>query len=185
MLEGDPCSCFELNKNHPVNFTLQTDRLLLREFTIEDAPFIIELVNSPGWLRFIGDKNVHSLEQAKQYLLKGPIKSYHENGFGLSLVLRKLDEKPIGMCGLIKRNFLEYADIGFAFLPKFQRYGYAHEVAAATLQHSKDQLKMEKVFAVVMSTNERSRNLLEKIGLRYIKPTQFPGEKEELMLYST
>jgi RimJ/RimL family protein N-acetyltransferase len=99
----------------PSKQILETKRLRLREFTLEDTAFILDLLNSPGWLRYIGDRGVKTEEQAKNYLLNGPIKSYTKNGYGLSMVERKDDNKPIGMCGIIKRDTLENPDIGFAF----------------------------------------------------------------------
>ena len=121
---------------------LETDRLTLRQFTIHDTDFIISLLNSPGWLEFIGDRNVKTQEQATDYLLNGPIKSYHENGFGLSLVELKHPQKPIGMCGLLKREYLEHPDIGFAFLPEYSGKGYAYEIAKATMDYAEAMLKM-------------------------------------------
>ena len=96
---------------------LQTERLLLREFTEDDAAFIVELLNSPGWIQYIGDRNIKTEEQAREYLNNGPLKSYRQNGFGLYMVEKKDDHTPIGMCGIIKRDTLNNPDIGFAFLP--------------------------------------------------------------------
>src|SRR5215210_8708442 len=102
-----------------MNYILETDRLRLRQFTLQDTSFIIELLNSPGWLKFIGDRNVKSEPQARNYLENGPLKSYQEYGYGLSMVERKTDNQAIGMCGILKRQTLEHPDIGFAFLPRF------------------------------------------------------------------
>src|SRR4051812_38489649 len=97
---------------------LKAERLLLREFNLEaDAQFALLLLNQPSFLRFIGDKNVRSLEAARQYILNGPVASYERNGFGLYVVELKDTHVPIGMCGLIKREELPHPDIGFAFLP--------------------------------------------------------------------
>ena len=167
-----------------MNYILETKRLTLREFTSADAQFIIQLLNSPGWIEFIGDRNVRTDEQAINYLLNGPIKSYDENGFGLSLVETKADKKPIGMCGLIKRSHLEHPDIGFAFLPEFTGKGFAYEIANATVVFAKEVLKMPCVLAVTIPTNTASIKLLGKIGLKFIKTISFPNETEELMLFS-
>jgi RimJ/RimL family protein N-acetyltransferase len=167
-----------------MNTIIQTQRLGLREFTLNDTPFIIELLNSPGWLRFIGDRNVKTEEQAKSYLEKGPIKSYLENGFGLCLVERKEDNLPVGMCGIIKRENLENPDIGFAFLPDYTGKGYAYEIASATMIYAKDKLKINNVYAITVSENEKSIKLLEKIGLKFIKKIFLPDDKEELLLFS-
>jgi RimJ/RimL family protein N-acetyltransferase len=145
----------------------------------------LQLLNSQGWLKYIGDKQVHTEEQARNYLQQGPIKSYSENGFGLSLVETKADQKPIGMCGLLKRTALPNPDIGFAFLHEYNNQGYAYEIANATLQYAKSELDISIVLAIVMPENTKSIALLEKIGLRYVELFQLPTETEKLLLYST
>ena len=98
---------------------LETERLTLREFNKSDAEFVLRLLNTPTWLKFIGDKNVRSLDDAQNYLSNGPIRSYEENGFGLSRVALKSSNTPVGACGLIKRDGLNEPDIGFALLPEY------------------------------------------------------------------
>ncbi|WP_299824933.1 GNAT family N-acetyltransferase [uncultured Pontibacter sp.] len=163
---------------------LETARLRLREFTLSDTNFIIELVNSPGWLQFIGDKNIKTAEQATAYLENGPLESYRQNGFGLSLVERREDGEAIGMCGIIKRDSLENPDIGFAFLPGYYRNGYAYEIASATLDYAQNQLALHKIAPITLPTNLRSIKLLEKLGLSFVKTIILPGSKEKLLLYS-
>ena len=167
-----------------LNYTFETDRLRLRPFNLNDSLFIIQLLNSPGWLEFIGDRNVKTEDQAKNYLIKGPILSYRQNGFGLSMVELKTDTIPIGMCGILKRESLENPDIGFAFLPEFNGQGYAYEIALATLTYASVHLNMPVVWAITVSANASSIKLLEKIGMRYKNKFSFPNEKEELLLYS-
>jgi RimJ/RimL family protein N-acetyltransferase len=163
---------------------LETERLTLREFTINDTAFIIELLNSPGWLAFIGDRNVKTREQAITYLENGPIKSYQENGYGLSLVEIKDDKTPIGMCGIINRKNLENPDIGFALLPQYGGKGFAFEIAQATMIYAKDILKLPTVCAITLANNKSSIKLLEKLGMKFVKLFYFPDNNEELMLYS-
>jgi RimJ/RimL family protein N-acetyltransferase len=163
---------------------LSTERLLLRQFDIGDAPFIIELVNSPGWLEFIGDRNIKTKEQAKNYLENGPIKSYKDNGFGLSMVELKEKRHPIGMCGILKRDGMEHPEIGFAFLPEFMGKGYAVEMAAATMAFAVDKLMLSTILAITVPDNKASIKLLEKIGLRFIKVILSPKDNTELLLYS-
>jgi RimJ/RimL family protein N-acetyltransferase len=164
------------------NYILETERLRLRKFDLNDAQFIIELLNSPGWIRYIGDRNVKTEQQAIEYLKNGPLKSYRENGFGLSLVETK-EGRPIGMCGIIKRDTLEHPDIGFAFLPEFTGKGYAYEIASATLSHATDKLKLAKIAAITLPDNTNSIKLLEKIGLNFVK--SFANQNgEELLLFS-
>ena len=165
-----------------MNKILTTERLILREYTLDDTQFVIQLLNTEGWLAFIGDKNVRTEEEAKIYLLNGPIKSYAENGYGLSLVATKDGLTPIGMCGLIKRDNLDCPDIGFAFLPEFMGKGYAFEIADAIITYAKDTLKLPRVYGITMPENEHSKRLLQKIGLSYQKMYSFPNQEEKLML---
>jgi RimJ/RimL family protein N-acetyltransferase len=160
---------------------LETERLRLGHFTLDDTKFFIELLNSPGWIEFIGDRNVKTEEQAIQYLQNGPMKSYHENGYGLSLVETK-DGLPVGMCGIIRRTNLEHPDIGFAFLKEFTGKGYAYEIASATLNYATDTLKLSKILAITVPYNTKSIKLLEKIGMKFVK--RFTNEDdEELFLF--
>lgn len=161
-----------------------TERLYLRKFNETDAEFILQLLNSPGWLKFIGDRNVRTREQAVNYLTDGPIKSYKLNGFGLSLVVLRFDETPIGMCGLIRRDTLKHPDIGFAFLPGYSGMGYACEIAKATLYHAQNNLKLQTILAITVPHNDRSINLLNKIGMQFDKVIQLPTSTEELLLFS-
>lgn len=157
----------------------ETERLRLRKFTFDDTKFIIELLNSPGWIEFIGDRNVKTEDQAAAYLQNGPMKSYVQNGFGLSMVETKAGH-PIGMCGILKRDTLDNPDIGFAFLDEFTGQGYAYEIASATLKYAIHDLKIQKVSAITLPHNERSIRLLEKIGMKFIK--SFISEKNEHLL---
>ena len=167
-----------------MKYILETDRLRLREFTLHDADYIVTLVNSPGWLQYIGDRNIKTNEQAKTYLENGPFKSYRENGYGLSMVELKDGNKPIGMCGIINRDTLDTPDLGFAFLPDFEGQGYGHEIATATLEHAKTKLLIPEISAITVPANTRSIRLLEKLGFRYSKTFSFANATEELRLYS-
>jgi RimJ/RimL family protein N-acetyltransferase len=163
---------------------LESERLRMREFAVADSKFILELVNTPGWLEFIGDRNIKSEEKSVEYLENGPLKSYEENGYGLYMVELKTNRTPIGMCGIIKRPQLEKPDIGFAFLPEYFGQGFAYEIANATMIYSKEQLKLPVVYAITVPANKRSINLLEKIGMQFKKMFRLPDGNEELMLFS-
>ena len=163
---------------------LETENLILREFTENDAAFIIELVNSEGWLKYIGDKNIKTDAQAKEYLLNGPIKSYAQNGYGLAMVELKNDKTPIGMCGIINRETLDHPDIGFAFLPDFANKGFGYEIASKTLQYATGELGIDKVLAITVPENNASIKLLEKIGMTFQKRFNFQNDNTELLLYS-
>ncbi len=163
---------------------LSTERLSLRSFALSDALFIIELVNSPGWLEYIGDRNIKTVAQAEKYLKDSLLKNEANNGFGLWLVALKDSEKPIGMCGLIKRDYLPQPDIGFAFLPAFTGKGYAFEAANATIAYAKETLHLPTILAITLPTNLKSIHLLNKIGLQFSNMVTEPGAEEELMLFS-
>lgn len=163
---------------------LQTARLTLRQLTTDDTGFIIELLNSPGWLQFIGDRNVRMKEEAITYLENGPFKSYRENTFGLWMVELSDTKQPIGMCGLLKRDYLDSPDIGFAFLPPFMNRGYAFEIADATLKYAIDEFKLSRIYAITLPGNVRSIRLLEKIGLRFVETLLPPNSDELLQVYS-
>ncbi|MES2679039.1 MAG: GNAT family N-acetyltransferase [Bacteroidota bacterium] len=165
-----------------MNYILQTPRLQLREFNFSDAEFIIKLVNSDGWLKFIGDRNIKTSQQARDYLENGPMKSYRENGFGLWMVELNDSGIPIGMCGLIKRDNLDHPDIGFAFLQEFAGKGHGFEIAGAVMGHARKNLFLKTILAITVPNNVNSIKLIEKLGLKYVK--SFKSEHEDLLLYS-
>ena len=162
---------------------IETDRLLLRKPTTDDAAFMLRLVNEPSWLQYIGDRKVHTIDDARDYLLNGTIKSFETNGFGFGIVILKETGEAIGMCGLVKRDYLDDVDIGFAFFPEFTRQGYAYEIASRTLDYAKDELGLSKIVAITTLDNQSSIRLLHKIGLTLEKKILMKGE--ELNLFST
>jgi RimJ/RimL family protein N-acetyltransferase len=164
---------------------LETKRLLLREFTLEDTIFIVQLLNTPGWLQFIGDRNVKNEAQALAYLENGPLKSYRDNGYGLYAVALKNSKALIGMCGILRRDTLEYPDIGFAFLPDYMGKGYAFEAASATIAYAHQNLQLPTICAITDPANEASIRLLEKIGMSFIKSFRYTQTDETLLLYAT
>jgi len=151
----------------PGALVVETDRLVLRRLTSEDAPFILELLNDPDWLRFIGDKGVRTLEDARRYVETGPAESYARHGFGLFLVARKPDEVSVGMCGLIKRDALPDVDVGYAFLPDHRGRGYAREAAAAVVEFARSAIGLKRLVAITNPDNARSIRVLESLGLAY------------------
>lgn len=163
---------------------IKTDRLLLCHLTTADAPFIFELLNTPGWLQFIGDRSIKSEEDAINYILNGPVKSYAENGFGLMLVKLKDDGTPLGICGLIRRPALDDVDIGFAFLERHTGKGYAAEAASATLNYGWQVLGLKRIVAITTADNLHSIRLLEKTGMHFEKKMFMVGDAEELLLFA-
>jgi len=162
---------------------LETDRLALRWLTRGDAGFIQELVNQPSWLRNIGERNVHSPEDAVGYIERGPRTSYAQHGFGLWCVVRKEDGIPIGMCGLLKRDHLDHPDIGFAYLERYQGMGYGTEAALATMGYARTELGVSRILAVVDPSNAGSISILRKLGMTHLGPIQMPGEGPPIALY--
>lgn len=164
---------------------LETDRLTLRHLSTNDAEFILELLNEPSFLRFIGDKGVRTLADARDYILNGPVAMYNRLGFGLYLTELKEDGAPIGICGLIKRDALEDVDIGFAFLPKFWAKGYAYEAASAVMAYGKDILGLKRIVAITSPDNDASGKLLEKLGMRFERIIRLSEGAEEVRLFAS
>ncbi len=162
----------------------ETERLVLRRVTEEDAPFILELLNDPDWLRYIGDRKVRTLEDARGYIQTGPMAMYARHGLGLYLTELKDGGAPIGLCGLLRRDGLADPDIGFAFLPAFRGRGYASEAAAATLEYAKNTLSLKKVVAITSPDNGRSGRLLDKLGMRFERMIRLAPEADEVKLFS-
>jgi len=163
---------------------IETDRLILRQLTVDDAPFVLTLLNEPSFLRYIGDKKVRNLEDARQYMLNGPVASYEQNGFGLYLVELKESQTPIGMCGLVKREELPDPDIGFAFLPDYWNKGFALEAAAAVLRDARERLSLQRILAVTFLYNESSIKLLERLGFIFERVMKLSEDREQVKLYS-
>jgi len=162
---------------------LETERLRLRGLTLDDAPFVLKLLNEPSWLRFIGDRGIRTLEGAQGYIRDVPLASYARHGFGLLAVELKADGAALGMCGLLKRDTLEDVDIGFAFFPEHWGRGYAKEAAAAVLAHARTTLGLQRIAAIVDPTNASSIKLLERLGFRYERPIRMSPEAAEISLY--
>jgi RimJ/RimL family protein N-acetyltransferase len=158
--------------------------LTLRWLSVDDAAFIVVLLNDPCWLRFIGDKGVRTEDDARRYILNGPVKMYGEYGFGLYLTELNDGGVPIGLCGLIRRDGLADIDVGFAFLPEYRKSGYALESAAAVIAHGENVLRLTRIVAITAPANRDSVRLLEKLGLRFERSLQLPNDAEEISLYA-
>jgi len=162
---------------------MRTDRLVLRRLSVEDAEFIFALVNDADWIRYIGDRGVRTFEDARTYLLQGPIAMYGLVGFGLYCVELRESRVPIGICGLIKRDTLDDVDVGFAFLPEFRSHGYAYEAARATLEHGRQEFGLSRIVAIVSPENHASIRLLQKLGLGLERAVQLAGDEDEVYLF--
>lgn len=163
---------------------IETQRLALREFDTQDAAFLCELVNTPEWLRYIGDRNIRNTEDAAVYIEQKLQADYARNGFGFYLVQLRKEGTPIGLCGLVLREGLADVDLGFAFLTRYTGEGYAYESALATLAYAQNFLDLKRVVAISVKDNRKSIQLLQKLGMRFERFVQLPGDEEELMLYA-
>lgn len=152
--------------------------------TLEDAAFFLRLLNEPSWIENIGDRGVRSLSDAESYITDNIRTSYRTRGFGLYALQRKSVPALIGLCGLLKRDFLSSPDLGFALLPDFVGHGYAAEAARAVMQHAQSELKIERLYAIVKRGNQRSIRLLERLGFHPEGPHLIP-QGEEVELYVT
>ena len=164
---------------------IETERLALREITTDDAEFLLQLLNEPSFLKNIGDKNVRTIADAASYALNGPIASYKQHGYGLYLVELQETRTPIGICGLVKRESLPDADIGYAFLPEFWGRGYALEATLAMKQYAFQRLKHKRLLAIVNPANASSIKVLDKLGLRFDRMIRMSKAEPEICLYKS
>jgi [ribosomal protein S5]-alanine N-acetyltransferase len=164
---------------------INTERLTIRPFCLDDAPFILRLLNEPSFIENIADKGVRDLEGARSYLREGPMASYERHGFGLWRVELAGDGTPIGMAGLLKRDYLDAIDIGYALLPEYCGAGYAFEATSAVLAYARNRLDARRVVAIVAAYNERSIKLLQKLGFDSEGSVRIPGDSEELRLLAS
>ena len=158
---------------------LKSDRLTLREVELEDAPFILELLNTTGFIANIGDRGVRSESEARDYITERVIGSYRTHGFGMWLVVQTTKGLAMGLAGLVKRDGLDVPDVGYAFVPRAWGQGYAQEAAAAVLQHAREVMGIPKLAAITSAENYASMAVLRKIGFTYQGMIQLPGIEHE------
>ncbi len=163
---------------------LETERLLLTRLAYDHSEFVMELVNEPSFKRFIGDKDVSTLEDARRYLAEGPIGLSERFGYGMFLVTVKDAETPAGICGLLQRDGFDDPDLGFAFLSRFRRKGYAIESARAVLRHGIEDLQLARIIAMADPDNEASVRLLDKLGFSYERKVRMPEDDHDINLYA-
>ena len=162
----------------------ETSRLIISKITLDDAPFFLELVNTPGWIKFIGDRKIKTIKQAQEAIKNGHLKSYQTYGFGFyKLQLKEQSNKTIGTCGLIKRDSIEHVEIGFAMLPDYDVKGFGFESSKAILELAKNQFNINEISAIALPTNVNSIKLLEKLGLSFEKRVKPFEDDEELLLF--
>lgn len=161
----------------------ETERLRLRQLDLDDAAFILVLVNDPSWLRHIGDRGVRTLEHARDYLSAGPLDMYGRHGFGLYAIELQSGEGPLGICGLIKRETLPDVDVGYALLPQYVGRGYALEAARASVDLARERFGLHRLIAITAPDNEVSARLLLKLGMHFERHFSMTPESEVLCLY--
>lgn len=166
-------------------FPFETERLRIEELSIKDADFVFALLNSPTWLKFIGDRNISDIEKAKAYIKDYYLEGYKKNGYGSYKIILKEVEKPIGMCGFYKRDYLDSVDIGYAILPQFEGKGFTSEAALMLLKYGQTQLNLNPIYAITSQKNLKSQHLLNKIGLIKKGTLKIEAETKEVLLYST
>jgi [ribosomal protein S5]-alanine N-acetyltransferase len=163
---------------------VRTPRTELRELTTDDAPFILDLLNQPSFLRFIGDRQVRTLEDAAVCIESRFRKSYRDHGYGSYAVVSRHSSEALGICGFVRRDALPAADLGFAFLPQHEGHGYAYEAAAATLEYGRTELGLTQVMAIAQEDNPRSHRLLAKLGFERIDTTTMPGDTVPVAVFT-
>ncbi len=162
----------------------ESERLTLRHLEEEDAPFVLRQVNEPSWIRFIGDRGVRNLDDARRYVRDGPQASYARNGFGLWCVVEKASGEPMGICGFVRRDALPEPDVGFAFLPEAWGKGYATESARTAIALGRARHGLRRILAITTEDNSASRRVLSRLGFAPAGTTRLPGEERELLLFA-
>ncbi|MEM7315182.1 MAG: GNAT family N-acetyltransferase [Planctomycetota bacterium] len=161
----------------------ETERLVLRPTTPDDAEFVFEILNTPKWLENIGDRNVHSLDDARNYIAERMTPQLQRLGYSNNTMIRKSDDAKVGFCGFYDREGVEGVDIGFALLPQYEGNGYAVEGASRLMQLAKTEFGITQVSAITIEANVASRRLIEKLGLEFVEMIELPDDDVPLMLY--
>lgn len=163
---------------------IETERLSLRRLTIQDAPFIFELLNEPTFTEYLGDRGIRTIDDAQRYIANVPVASYERFGFGLYGVELKGTDVLIGMCGLLKRDYMEDVDIGYAFLRRYWSSGYAYEAAAATMDYALNTLGLPLIVGIVDPGNASSIQVLERLGMQFERMIAVPDVSGERKLFA-
>ena len=163
---------------------VETERLILRKMTPADAPFMLETLNEPSFIRNVADRGVRTVDDAADYIRTKMLPSYEQSGFGFYIVELKKSGTPIGVCGIVKRETMEDVDIGYSLLDRFAGNGYAYEAAAAVMEYGRTTHGLQRIVGVTSPDNHRSIKLLEKLGLRYEKMVQLPNFDAPSALYA-
>ncbi len=162
-----------------------TERIRLREASLDDAEFILELLNEPGWLTYISSQHgVSSLDKARDYISERLLDAYETHGYGLWLIEQKSDNTMLGMCGLVRRDSLPGPDLGFALLERYSGQGYAYEASEAAIQYAKDNSLSHTLLAITLPENTSSIRLLERLGFSFDSDLIYEETEERLLKYA-
>lgn len=161
----------------------ETARLLLKPTQLADAAMVLEILNSPKWLKYIGDRSVHTIAAAEAYITERMLPQLERLGFANYTVIRKEDNTKMGLCGLYDRAGLEGVDIGFAFLERYEKQGYAFESASKMKQLAFTEFELDYISAITTKDNIASQKLLERLEMKHTKMINLPDDEEELMFY--
>ncbi len=162
---------------------LQTQRLVLRWFSDDDAPFILELMTDPAWIENIGDAGPRTLEEAQAWIESRLVAHYRQHGHGLWAMERRSDRALVGMCGLLRRPTLPSIDVGYALVPRARGHGYAREAAAACLAYGRDALGHQRIFAITSPGNLASVRVLEALGMKHQETKPLQGETKQSAVF--
>ena len=161
----------------------ETDRLILKPAEVQDADFFLELYNMPSFIQYIGDRNLRTKEDAENYIKSRFIPQIEKLGFGNYVVILKEDHTKIGAVGIFEREGLDVLDIGFSFLEKYERKGYAYESANKLKEVAATDFGVHKISAITTKDNFSSQKLIERLGLKFQKMVTIPEDVVELMYY--
>jgi len=161
----------------------KTKRLLLKPTTVDDAAFFLKLYNTPDWLKYIGDRNIKTLQDATIFIQEKIMPQFKRLGFSNYTVIRKSDNTKIGSCGLYDRDGLESVDLGFAFLPDYYKQGYGYESANKVKDLAFQSFNLTRLQAITVHYNMASVNLLKKLNFQFVKNIYLPNDPEEVMLF--
>ena len=164
-------------------WSLESERLYMQQLNLNDAPFVLELLNTKGWLKHIGDRGVKTIKDAEKYITSGPQDGYKKRGHGLMLLKEKDSNQSVGICGLLQRDYLDHPDIGYALLPVFEGLGYISEACQSIMEWHKNNSELPAILAIVNPDNERSIKLLVNLGFMLEEVITRDGQSINLYQY--
>ena len=162
-----------------------TERLILKATSENDSKFLFQLLNAENWIKYIGDKNINSIDDAKVYVNTKIVPQQKSHGYSVYTLIRKKDNLKIGTCGLYNRDGIEGFDIGFAVLPKYENMGYGFESAKKLINISFKEFSLDSLSAITTKDNISSIKLIEKLGFQFIKIIKLPYNEKEFQLFET